>query len=107
MVKGRDGATASRRIAWRSSSHLVSRPIRRDSDLRSPSQIVMSIEDRVGDRGNRGAWLQTARPQLRRGRQRWVGGGRRMTRPSGRATGGVGEGLKRRIVEEGAARRSL
>jgi hypothetical protein len=28
----------------------------------------------------------------------------RMTRPSSRARGGVGEGLKRRMVEEGAAR---
>jgi len=46
-----------------SSSRLVSRPMRRDSEDGSPSQMLMSIEDRVGDRGNRGFWLQTARRQ--------------------------------------------
>jgi hypothetical protein len=38
----------------RSSSWLVSRPMRRDSDIGSPSQMLTSIEDRGGDRGNRG-----------------------------------------------------
>jgi len=32
-----------------SSSRLVSRLMRRDSEDGSPSQILMSIEDRVGD----------------------------------------------------------
>jgi hypothetical protein len=48
----------------RSSSWLVSRPMRRDSDIGSPSQMLMSIDDRGGDRGrdrrnrgNRGFWL--------------------------------------------------
>jgi hypothetical protein len=35
------------------------------------------------------------------------GEGRRMTRPSGRAREGVGEGLKRRMVKEGGSARSL
>jgi hypothetical protein len=42
---------------------LVSRPMRRDSEDGPPSSMLMSIEDRVGDRGNRGSWLQTARRQ--------------------------------------------
>jgi hypothetical protein len=53
----------------RSSSWLVSRPMRRGSGSGSPSQMLTSIEGRVGDRENRGFWLQTARrqgPQLRR-----------------------------------------
>jgi hypothetical protein len=41
----------------RSSSWLVSRLMRRDSEDRSPSQMLTSIGDRVGDRGNRGFWL--------------------------------------------------
>jgi hypothetical protein len=49
----------------RSSSWLVSRPMRRDSEDGPPLQILTSIEDRGGDRGNRGFWLQTAyRPGL-------------------------------------------
>jgi hypothetical protein len=36
----------------RSSSWLVSRPMRCDPDIGSPSQMLTSIEDRVGDRGN-------------------------------------------------------
>jgi hypothetical protein len=46
-----------------SSSRLVSRLMRRDSDGGSPLQILTSIKDRVEDRGNRGFWLQTARRQ--------------------------------------------
>jgi len=62
-VKVRDGATASRRVGMSSSSRLVSQPMRRDSEDRSPSQMLTSIEDRVGDRGNRRFLLQTVRRQ--------------------------------------------
>jgi hypothetical protein len=51
-------------VALRSSSRLVSRPMRRDSEDGPLSQMLTSIEDRGGDRGdrgNRGFWLQTAR----------------------------------------------
>jgi hypothetical protein len=52
----RDGAAARRGRGAGAHAHAVSQPIQLTREESSPSQILESIESRVGDRG---FWLQT------------------------------------------------